>query len=355
MSEILNWALRLSMENLEAEQAEEPYLIPVAVDRLARRLEYARGMLIGLLGPRGVGKSRALRWIAWRLTCLKKPCFLIRMRPKSQIYDVVQEAESRLYYDAVLAKLILEKLKGMSRDERYKYVFPSNDDFRKLIELADEREALRIISRNLDKLKTMIDETVHTVLIDLPDYSSKRALLRDLDQVQSYWRIHLSRKRPINIVVTLQGEAFNPADHYLFGKMVFYRLEPFKPEELFNFFKKLFPENPFSDDAILRIAQAAGGNMREFKMLAVEALETYVGQPRITMEMVESILAPLLLNRGEDRLRQAFHSMEQRELALKILEILKTGVNQRQAAKTLGLSEATVSRALNKLRRLGLA
>lgn len=337
--------------------------MPEQVDRLVHRLEYAEGQLMGLVGPRGVGKSRALRFIAWKLTCLKKPVLLIGLRPKSQIYEALQGADSKLYYNYVLAQIILEELKNMSREERYRVVFvdfiQKDKELKTLLELSDKDEALRIIFRNLDKFKKLFGNNppAHTILIDLPDYPgrSRRALLNDLDQVQSFWRSNLLNKQSVNIVITLQEEAFNPGDHFLFGKMLFYRLKPFKPDALFHFFKKHFPENPFTDDALLKIARASGGNFRSFKTLIAEILEAFEDQPRISGEMVENVITPLLLNRGEDWLRQCFRSMEQRELALKLLEALKSGANQRQAAQQLGVSEATVSRILSKLRKMGLA
>jgi len=84
-----------------------------------------------------------------------------------------------------------------------------------------------------------------TILIDTPDYSKtdRRLMAKDVEELYWLWNTlsqweTSDRKRKPNIVVAIQKEMFR--DHFFFDKMEKVELEPLKPEQMAEVYRKRF-------------------------------------------------------------------------------------------------------------------
>ncbi|MEM7820522.1 MAG: winged helix-turn-helix domain-containing protein, partial [Candidatus Aenigmatarchaeota archaeon] len=300
---------------------------------------------------RGAGKSRLLQELALKLALEKKSVILLKLGRES-LSERARHDSARRYFNLFLVETILEDIKK-NRDMWtaklcFETMFQKHEDLKKLLsgELEDS-EARRVIALNLSLLKNLLGEQVKekldAVLIDLPDYPRKSysRIMRDMDEVQDFWRYFLDKKMNINILITLQEETFDPKSHFIFGKMLFYRIEAFQPSQLVSFVKQNF-ESPFNDEALFLLARAAGGNIRKFKILISRCLE----QRALEQSEVNKIIST-----DEITLINIFKKEEHRELATRIIKLMteKPGISQREMARALGVSESKLSRILKKI------
>ncbi|MEM2047609.1 MAG: hypothetical protein QXZ06_06995 [Candidatus Jordarchaeales archaeon] len=356
---LLTWACALTGEQAEG---QGPLILTGVHRLLATKLLHGVGQLVGLVGRRGVGKTRTLRFLEEFLSKNGKTAVAFKYEGGDILAQILSLDFAQDFYDEVLQGEIDERI--------------PQSKLRKLLGRNFEEEPEREILKNLDRLEKLLppkirescEETavlrflgdVHTLLIDMPDYPRRnlRQMARHIDEIQRLWFFLLNHDLKSNIVVTLQEETFKRSDHIFFGKMVFHRLEPFSPEQLVEYFEKLFPQHPFTPDALVFLAKLSLGVPRRFKRLINEVLANYLmeneGSGKIGVELVARVVTPELLA-GELalELESLFISDRQRALAVRILPILlqnPDGFSQRTLANMLGVSEASLSRVLKVLR-----
>lgn len=379
-AQLYAWANNL---NGESSLSREPYLLPEEVKRLFNKLVNSRNILAALVGPRGIGKSRALLELSELLSKDNvlapsgarpglKTCYL-----KLQ-GDVFETLKHYANFEDFLVETILEELDhNPVFRKKITRLAGSEDDFEDLYGLAqvrDREEREEIINKHISKLENIapkslfkkveeniIDyllENVDVFLIDMPDYPKRdpRRVANDLEEIQKLWSKALEKREKVSIVISMQAETFNPADHFLFGKMFIYRLQSFQPETLANFVKQSF-ENPFTEDALLRLAELSRGVFRRFKRFIGECLDAYPLARTISLDMVNQAITPgLLASEMEIELAQIFKQEEHKRLAARIiLELSKSpGLTQRELARALGVSESKISRMISRLREAGV-
>src|SRR5208282_422379 len=103
------------------------------------------------------------------------------------------------------------------------------------------------------------------LLIDTPDYSKtdRRLMAKDLDEIYWLWNLMSKGITKPNIVVAIQKEMFG--GHFFFDKMERVELEPLRPEEMVEAYRKRFKGvEPFTEDALLNLARMSRGIFRRF-------------------------------------------------------------------------------------------
>ena len=99
------------------------------------------------------------------------------------------------------------------------------------------------------------------IVIDTPDYSKtdRRLMAKDLEEIYWLWN-HISRATELedevkpNFVIVIQKEMFH--EHFFFDKMEKVELEPLRPEQMVEAYRKRFNTfDPFTEDVILNLAR----------------------------------------------------------------------------------------------------
>ena len=102
-----------------------------------------------------------------------------------------------------------------------------------------------------------LETLVHSkfFLVDMPDYSKtdRRLLAKDLEGIYWLWNMVAHNNIEANIVVAIQKETFR--GHFFFDKMDKVELEPLRPEQMVDAYRKRFSAiEPFTGDALLTLA-----------------------------------------------------------------------------------------------------
>jgi len=196
-------------------------------------------------------------------------------------------------------------------------------------------------------------QNASTILIDMPDYSKtdRRLMVNDLEAIQALWRNLRGELCEANFVIFFQKEMFH--DHFLFGKMEVFTLEPFKPSELVECYKNIHHGTfPFTEKSLLLLARMSRGIFRRFVKYIHMTLENRNNATKITeKEVRESVSEQQLLEDNEEELAEIFPKSDQSRLqALKVMQFLETHiVNQKDLAESLGISQYALSRILDRL------
>jgi len=187
----------------------------------------------------------------------------------------------------------------------------------------------------------------------------------------------------VSIVVFIQKETFNHADHFLYGKMDLIDLLPLTVSQLLEAYKQKWGGyEPFAKDALEYIAKMSRGVFRRFKRYIALAVEAWVaprlgksipghldvefamsqeGQPEkpIDLALVEDAVTDEEVMRDMDKeLEGIFKKTARKELAVEIirhlsLPQLKGGTNQKNIAHDLHIDEMAVSRLIRELEQHG--
>ena len=212
-------------------------------------------------------------------------------------------------------------------------------------------------------LQFLLDFT--TIVIDPPDYPSKdrRALARDLNDIQGLWvQLQALGKAP-NIVVTIQKELFMDQvglSHYLLGKMDVTELRWLVPEQLVKIYQKTFGTcSPFSSDALLWVAKVSGGVPRRFKRYLRLCLEEQMISKSQTVSptLAKRAIPPEAIAEGlTAELEALFQKGEMKEKARRLIAQVyhsEGPTNQKQLARQLDINEMDVGRILGRLEPYG--
>ena len=211
---------------------------------------------------------------------------------------------------------------------------------------------LKILAHNLNRGFQTNERNL--IFVDTPyhDKPSKTTLRNDLQGINKLWL------QIRNYKVTL---VFSISENWLMDKSVLnkteeFKLYPFQPQEFLSAYRNIWknPE-PFTDDALLRLAEYSDGIFRKFMTLisiCLQAKQTRGIKAPITKEIVKNlVLRDSLLKVLEHEFSLLFKGKKKNQ-ALKIMEIViesQIKLNQRQIAEKTGYSEATLSRIINKL------
>jgi len=321
------------------------------------------GVTICLVGLQGVGKSSALqfildvaRYIDGMRRKAKQP-ILFKWRRRAELLENLandtHEASSGFgsSYTTKLKDIIMRRhpeLDQVSFSEVSGY--PSIDSVERTMRRADARNLRWTVWLE------MLRDT-GTILIDTPDYSKTdtRSMAKDLDEMYWLWNYLVSSEARPNIVIAIQKELFQR--HFFFDKMEKIELEPLKPEQMIEAYKRRFKAtHPFADDALLKLARMSQGIFRRFLRYIILALDhhehTKTPTP-ITADQVREAIPPQLLAKEMDQqLSEIFpRQPDLRTQAVKLLLHLEEHgpIGQVKIAELLDIQDYAVSRLLNKL------
>jgi len=354
------------------------YVWPDAVREIIHKLETASGGIFGLVGFQGVGKSSALLAI-----------LIGRMLLQDEDYRKVHKSggQSDLEEDVVRFKWrrhsellpnLLNNTHEASAEFHSEYMgaliaqvrmhFPHliSQELEKNPERLNPewaaarlgRPAIRAVQQNswLNMLRKK-----KLILIDTPDYSKtdRRLMARDLEEMYWLWN-SLSRgtypehETKPNLVIAIQKEMFR--DHFFFDKMEKVELEPLKPEQILEAYRKRFKTiEPFAEDALLTLARMSRGIFRRFLRYITVTLqhwETGKGGPIDATVVKEAVTAERLAEDMERELAELFP--KQSDLRLQAVGLLvhleESGPKkQTELAEELGMEGYAMSRLLAKL------
>lgn len=346
MHAVYDWATHLCFE----EDAKAfPYIVPKPEwQTLLRRLLFSRGNLIKVVGPQGAGKTTFAHWLACNL----------------------QSAGQ---------KTVFQKMKKGQEPLGYWTSFKEPEE----IEL--EEGKTRTILTTVKEWEWQYEDAEH-LIVDLWDYSKTNVkdIIKALDAVQDWWLMR-SENRVIrtgtgkyvdkglpNIVIMLQKEAL-PL-HFFLGKMTFFELKPWKPEELVaayegslqRFRRKDIQETtyPFTKDALMEVAFLSRGIFRKFKDYIAICLDSLINDKgfdvtrTITQEDVQRIITTdKLVQDMELTLCELWpRNKDNRVFAVKVLKFLREHGPTAQktiAAEIFDGNLMLCSRILNKLADYG--
>ena len=203
-------------------------------------------------------------------------------------------------------------------------------------------------------LRILISKRV--LLIDTPDYSKtdRRLMAKDLEGIYWIWNFVIRHNAEANIVVAIQKEMFR--DHFFFDKMEKVELEPLKPQQMVEAYRKRFKViDPFTEDALLNLARMSRGIFRRFLRYITLTLRRWeiCGKRTIDTAIVkEAIPVARLAEDMELELAELFpkHS-DLRLLAVRLLMLLEESGERKQIelAELLEVEPYVLSRLLTKL------
>ena len=407
-SEIYSWASQLASESRKLDWVLHWYVLPDAVREIIHKLETMNGGIFGLVGFQGVGKSGALQAIfrsrieqvhrqraegpdakgpvpghAYRIV-------LFKWRRESELFRSLLNG-SHEAYESFLSEYLPELLERSSTT-RAPAASSRSGLLYKLSLLEEETKALtsRLAAEGdpkfyasgaaleeVGRLERKFDRATlgklresawlrmlrrsETILIDTPDYSKtdRRVMAKDLQGVYWLWNTFASSSSssiPPNIVLAIQKEMFH--DHFFFDKMEKVELEPLKPEQMVEAYRKRFKAiEPFTEDALLTLGRMSRGIFRRFLryiMLTLDLWQTRrEHRGRIDTTVVEeAVTVERLAEDMELELVELFPKQSDLRLqAVRLLMHLEESGRKKQTelVEELGMEDYAMSRLLARL------
>jgi hypothetical protein len=407
-SEIYSWASQLASESRKLGWVFYWYVWPDAVREVIHKLETMSGGIIGLVGLQGVGKSSALQAILkkriaqadrqWQESGKKGPVprhtyriVLFKWRRESELFRSLLNG-SHEAYESFLSEYLPELLERSSTTHaphapasssrsrlRYKLSLLELETKALTSRLAAEKDPRFYASgaalEEVDRLERKFDKATlgklrqsawlrmlrrsETILIDTPDYSKtdRRVMAKDLQEIYWLWNTLASSSSPSippKIILAVQKEMFR--DHFFFDKMEKVELEPLKPEQMVEAYRKRFKAiEPFTEDALFALARMSRGIFRRFLRyitLALQYSESH-GKKIIRTETVkQAVTVERLAEDMELELVELFP--KQSDLRLQaVRQLMHLGESgpkkQSELVEELGLEAYVMSRLLAKL------
>lgn len=206
--------------------------------------------------------------------------------------------------------------------------------------------------------KEFLVENVHTLLIDMPDYSQKGSwkINKDLDGIGALWNTLKGYSR-VNTLVCLQQELVLRQPHLIMGKMDKIILKTLTVEQLLEAYKQFFGTyEPFTEDALKQICKLSRGVFRRFKnyvrlCLEVASMEG-VSEELITVDLVKRAITQDQLKMDMDlELSDFFKNSERKLQAFSILDFVRDNpdVSQKAISDTLGLHPNAIGDVVRQL------
>lgn len=319
--------------------------MPAEIENLLAQLQFLRGALIGLVGFQGVGKSSALLALSAALREQKTAesqgldTVLFKWRRTSDLfrslleYDYEASLEFRNEYERKLGGLSItraEQIGGAKIARLRRYIWH-------------------------DLLRGM-----HTIFIDMPDYSKtdRRLMAKDLEEIYWLWNsLRLTDVAPgPNLVIAIQKEMFG--GHFFFDKMSKIELQPLQPRQMVEAYVKRFKTTePFTEDALVTVARMSRGIFRRFLRYITLTLDRWstrpdLGGPVDVATVKDAIPFDRLAEDMEVELAELFPKRSDLRLqAVRLLMLLEECGPRKQTelAETLGIEDYAMSRLLAKL------
>jgi hypothetical protein len=207
-------------------------------------------------------------------------------------------------------------------------------------------------------IKEFLTEKVHTLLIDMPDYSQKGSwkINKDLDGVGALWSM-LKNTSNVNILVCLQQELVLKQPHLILGKMDKIILKTLTVDQLLEAYGQFFENyEPFIEDALRLIAKLSRGVFRRFKNYVRLCLEVAsmdeASEGLITVDSVKRAITKDQLRMDMDlELSEFFKNSEKKLQAFNILDFVRDNptVSQKVISEALGLHPNAVGNVVRQL------
>ena len=377
-SEIYAWASQLASESRRPDWVLQWYVWPDAVLEAIRKLETMSGGIVGLVGLQGVGKSSALLSIMTKKMLLQheeyrkshksgedpdlgKDMIRFKWRRRSELLPSLLNGTHELskLFRHEYSKTLLEHL-----ESRFKFPVIYQSEFLQARENPDtlnldwaektigRRQAERL--REQVWLKIILEKRL--LLIDTPDYSKtdRRLMAKDLDEIYWLWNLMSKGSTKPNIVIAIQREMFR--DHFFFDKMGKVELEPLRPEQMVEAYRKRFKAiEPFTEDALLTLARMSRGIFRRFLRyitLTLTRWEIERKGPIDTAIVKEAVTVARLAEDMELELVELFPKQSGLRLqAVRLLMLLEESGPRKQSelSEELSLEAYEMSRLLAKL------
>lgn len=413
---VLQWASRSTGEG---RQPGEGYYWTMPVNSALFRLTHYESYFIGLVGMVGTGKSSAIialqskiedaireksRSIAEsavqkengrRITNDQSP---LSYREQLTIRDgyckkalTVKWHPSlwNMFYDSILGnsaihwyhEALIENVKDAPKAQR---LIKKNEDYLKshidesLTDSEIHQKAIDRIIANLnfddarkmlpvkvleqiqiDIILRLLTQNVHTLLLDMPDYSQKGCwkINKDLDSIGDLWNLLKDRCSGVNILVCLQQELVMKMPHLILGKMDKIVLKALTVEQLLAAYKQFFESyEPFTEAALRLMAALSRGVFRRFKNYVRLCLElaSIEGDTtnQITIELVKQAITKDQLRLDMDlELSEFFKNPEKKLQAFNVIDFVRDNpaVSQKVISEALGLHPNAVGDVVRQL------
>ncbi len=239
---IYDWSCRLPAET-DADQ--DYYVWTEPVKQVLTKLEFGKGQMIFIIGYQGLGKTRAMHELHYRLANKGQHVIPLRMPSTGKILDILDDRLTHMS----------DSLKRKKKKDR------------------------------LERIRNAMSD-IHGILLDLPDYGHKdfRLMSRDLNEIQHFWNdaVWFQRDKTsceLNLVAFIQREMFDTRFHFLYGKGTVVELIPLSEQQLIdNYVARFSLTWPFTDDAIRMLARLARGNVRRFKRYISLCIEKWLAE-----------------------------------------------------------------------------
>jgi hypothetical protein len=269
--------------------------------------------------------------------------------------------------DAPKAQKLITKIEARLRRHLYKQL--SDDELHKkaVMELSSDLtvdEAEKILpAKTLDKIRVnaileFLNENVHTLLLDMPDYSQKGCwkINKDLDDIGTLWSL-LKQNSQVNILVCLQQELVMKEPHLILGKMDKILLKTLTEEQLLEAYRQFFNGyEPFEEESLKLIAELSRGVFRRFKNYVRLSLETALfegaSNHRIALDLVRRAITDDQLRMDMDlELSDFFKNPEKKLQAFNILGFIRDNpeVSQKGISEELGIHPNAVGNLVRQL------
>jgi hypothetical protein len=283
-------------------------------------------------------------------------------------------AEEKLHYEVMNVDFIM--MDYYWAPEFKSFVEELSDDPPSLIFLvglqgSGKTSALKAIEAKLSsayywrwdgKLPELWEEVKHWrfFLVDLPDFraGSMSRMAKDLDGIDKLWYSmrfgeNYGRK---HLIVAVQKEMFR--GHYLFGKGEVFKLRLLTPEEFMRFYRRKFSVSyPFDDDSLMMVAQLSRGIFRRFIRYVRLTLLDMKGRgvESIDVDDVRRVISLDVIAGDMDLELSGFLRGSEKGFAVAAISALMEGggMNQKDLALRLGVSETVMSRLMVKMEGLG--
>jgi DNA-binding MarR family transcriptional regulator/adenylate kinase len=362
--ELYDWSSRLTAE---AGGPEEYYWTP-EIEWLVTKLKLTKRALVGVVGVQGAGKSATMRAIRDQLknefpdstVAVKVPESGGLVNALRSVFDYGGGPYREEFLLLIKEKIVNElKRKQVFMDRARRLARRTGNsemslEISQLSAVRTHQEAETVPSwlqdlvphrvvRELEATALhLLIQQQRVILIDMPDYPKhdRRLIARDLDDIQGLWNrlmIHPDVTSDANIVVFIQKETFNYADHFLYGKMTIVDLIPLTTGQLLEAYKQRWGGYaPFTEDALQYIARMSRGIFRRFKRYIALTLEMS-SQPPLDLELVKKAVTDEEVMRDmHNELDSIFRKPEQKQKALELIKLLSYMRLEREAAKAAG-------------------
>jgi hypothetical protein len=228
----------------------------------------------------------------------------------------------------------------------------------------DFEEAQKMLSAKalerirVDAILQFLSDNVHTLLIDMPDYSQKGCwrINKDLDGIAELWNL-LKKSSRVNILVCLQQELVMKQPHLILGKMDKIILKTLTVEQLLEAYKLFFESyTPFTEEALKLIAKLSRGVFRRFKnyvrlSLELSLMEGDAANP-LSIDLVKRAISKDQLIMDMDlELSEFFKNSEKKLQAFNILDFIRDSpdLSQKVISEALGLHPNAVGDVVRQL------